>query len=32
MQLVDKVNMTGQLSVNGIPQTLKFTAVPEKAN
>jgi hypothetical protein len=32
MQLVDKGNMTGQLTVNGIPQTLKFTAVPEKAN
>jgi hypothetical protein len=32
MQLVDKGNMTGQLSVSGIPQTLKFTALPEKAN
>lgn len=32
MQLVDKSNMTGQLTVKGIPQTLKFTAVPEKAN
>jgi hypothetical protein len=31
MQLVDKGNMTGQLSVSGIPQTRKFTAVPEKA-
>ncbi|MEH2194023.1 MAG: hypothetical protein V7K98_15495 [Nostoc sp.] len=31
MQLVDKGNITGQLTVNGIPQTLKFTAVPEKA-
>ncbi|MCW5312670.1 hypothetical protein GTQ43_02020 [Nostoc sp. KVJ3] len=31
MQLVDKGNMTGQLTINGIPQTLKFTAVPEKA-
>jgi hypothetical protein len=31
MQLVDKGNMTGQLTVNGIPQTLKFTAVPQKA-
>ncbi|MFN6466180.1 MAG: hypothetical protein RMZ41_030800 [Nostoc sp. DedVER02] len=31
MQLVDKGNVTGQLSVSGIPQTLKFTAVPEKA-
>ena len=32
MQLVDKSNMTGQLTVNGIPQPLKFTAVPQKAN
>ncbi|MGF2036200.1 MAG: hypothetical protein RMZ43_012930 [Nostoc sp. CmiVER01] len=32
MQLVDKGNMTGQLTVNGIPQPLKFTAVPQKAN
>jgi hypothetical protein len=32
MQLVDKNNMTGQLTINGIPQPLKFTAVPEKAN
>jgi len=24
--------MTGQLTINGIPQPLKFTAVPEKAN
>ncbi|MEH2299909.1 MAG: hypothetical protein V7K88_13005 [Nostoc sp.] len=31
MQLVDKVNMTGQLIVNGIPQTLRFTPVPEKS-
>ncbi|MEH2164126.1 MAG: hypothetical protein V7K38_24510 [Nostoc sp.] len=31
MQLVDKGNLTGQLTVNDIPQTLKFTAVPEKA-
>jgi hypothetical protein len=31
MQVVDKGNITGQLSVNGIPQTRKFTAVPEKA-
>jgi len=29
---VDKNNMTGQLTINGIPQPLKFTAVPEKAN
>jgi hypothetical protein len=32
MQLVDKGNITGQLTVNGIPQTLKFTAVSQKAN
>ncbi|MEH1896296.1 MAG: hypothetical protein V7K94_13540 [Nostoc sp.] len=31
MQLVDKGNLTGQLTVNDIPQTLKFTAVPQKA-
>ncbi|WP_373529185.1 hypothetical protein [Nostoc sp.] len=31
MQLVDKGNMTGQLSINDSPQTLKFTAVPQKA-
>ncbi|MEH2361006.1 hypothetical protein [Nostoc sp.] len=30
MQLVDKGSMTGQLTVIGIPQTLKFTAVPQK--
>jgi len=32
MQLVDKSNMTGQLTVNDIPQPLKFTAVPQKGN
>ena len=32
MQLVDKSNITGQLTVNDIPQPLKFTAVPPKAN
>ncbi|MEH2078767.1 MAG: hypothetical protein V7K89_01765 [Nostoc sp.] len=32
MQLVDKAKMTGQLNVNGIPQPLKFTAVPQKTN
>jgi hypothetical protein len=32
MQPVDKGNMRGQLTVKGIPQTLKFTAVPQKAN
>ncbi|MBN3874576.1 MAG: hypothetical protein V7L00_18985 [Nostoc sp.] len=31
MQLVDKGSMTGQLNINGILQTLKFTAVPQKA-
>jgi hypothetical protein len=30
MQLVDKRNITGQLNIKGIPQTLKFTALPEK--
>ncbi|MEH2055865.1 MAG: hypothetical protein V7K97_06795 [Nostoc sp.] len=32
MQLVDKGSITGELTVNGIPQTLKFTAVPQKAH
>ncbi|MEH1838140.1 MAG: hypothetical protein V7L20_05130 [Nostoc sp.] len=32
MQLVDKSNITGQLTVNGIPQPLPFTAVPQKVN
>ncbi|MHC5599748.1 MAG: hypothetical protein ACYTXC_28090 [Nostoc sp.] len=32
MQLVDKGSMTGELTVNGIPKTLKFTAVPQKAH
>ena len=31
MQLVDKGNMTGQLTINGIPKTLKFTAVPQNS-
>ncbi len=31
MQLMDKANITGQLTIKGIPQTLKFTAVPQKA-
>ncbi|WP_392533010.1 hypothetical protein [Nostoc sp. C117] len=30
IQLVDRGNTTGQLTVNSIPQTLKLTAVPEK--
>ncbi|MFN6500434.1 MAG: hypothetical protein RMX65_026025 [Nostoc sp. DedQUE01] len=30
MQLVERGNIPGQLTLNGIPQTLKFTAVPEK--
>ncbi|MEH2198812.1 hypothetical protein [Nostoc sp.] len=31
MQFVDKGNLTGQLTINDIPQTRKFTAVPQKA-
>ncbi|MBG1268764.1 hypothetical protein [Nostoc sp. WHI] len=31
MQLVNKGSMTGQLTVNDIPQTLKFTGTPQKA-
>ncbi|MGJ5628649.1 hypothetical protein [Nostoc sp. CALU 1950] len=31
MQLVEKGSMTGQLSINGIPPTLTFTAMPQKA-
>ncbi|MEH2070981.1 MAG: hypothetical protein V7K47_22950 [Nostoc sp.] len=30
MQLVNRGSTLGQLTLNGIPQTLKFTAVPEK--
>jgi hypothetical protein len=32
MQLVDKGNMTGKLTINEIQQTRKFTAIPQKAN
>ncbi|MBX9255093.1 hypothetical protein H1Q63_14285 [Desmonostoc muscorum CCALA 125] len=30
MQLAERGSIPGQLTLNGIPQTLKFTAVPEK--
>ncbi|MCC5615196.1 hypothetical protein LC605_08930 [Nostoc sp. CHAB 5836] len=32
MQLVDKGNMTGKLTINEIQQTRIFTAIPQKAN
>ncbi|MDZ8185103.1 MAG: hypothetical protein RMX96_09650 [Nostoc sp. ChiSLP02] len=32
MQLAERGSVPGQLTVNGIPQTLKFTAVPEKVS
>lgn len=31
MQLLDKGNFTGQLTVSGIPQSFNFTAIPQKA-
>ncbi|WGV24887.1 hypothetical protein [Halotia branconii] len=31
MQLRDQLPITGQLNVNGIPQPLKFTAIPQTA-
>ncbi|MBD2169483.1 hypothetical protein H6G04_34555 [Calothrix membranacea FACHB-236] len=31
MQLLDKGNFTGQLTVSGVSQNFKFTAIPQKA-